>query len=718
MHWGAWISSFLFLLLVPLIPLLPQTPSPAGAQPIARKILAIYDDNQYADPFLTFLHLKAQMPLNHLGMDMEFHPLSKPFPTKLDPKIYRGIMTWFSDAQTIGHPFTYCQWLNKNLDMGIKWVFLGHPGFLPLEEGKPIPRPCQETLVKMGVEFWGMFTEYPLFLEVVDKNPEMAEFERRLLPEEMTSYVLLKRSREDVVSYLSLRRTDRPDSLSSMIFTSKGGGGAYGPYALYLGKDDKTQWRINPFRFFEEGLALKGIPRPDTSTRNGTRIFYTHIDGDGIFNISHIDRKTFSGELIYREVLKVYSGIPISASIITGYLDFPKFYNDRSIQLYKSIFKLPHVEPTAHGHGHPMAWQKGAKDIDKFSRYTHTYKTDDPSGELAIKPKDYVYNPIIEIAGSVKRINEELEKWKIPKKVELFQWTGDCLPSGDIIKISYDHGILNINGGDTRFDKEFPSYSHVAPLGIVKKKALQVFASNSNENLYTNLWGGPYFGFQSVVETFENTESPRRIKPINVYYHYYSGERSEALIAVKRAYTYALGQEIFPMFASEYARLVQDFFGLSLERIGDGGVRVKNNGHLRTLRFDEENQNVDLKKSTGVLGYRHYQNNLYVHLDEAKEHDIYLTNAGPNQVYVERATFDIQGFQATQEGIQFQKKGWHTSQCSLAGLNPNLDYQVQSEGEKQVLKSSPEGKLDIRFQTAENFQPATQVTIRPILETP
>ena len=54
---------------------------------------------------------------------------------------------------------------------------------------------------------------------------------------------------------------------------------------------------------------------------------------------------------------------------------------------------------------------------------------------------------------------------------------------------------------------------------------LQVYAPVINENVYTNLWTGPYYGFRRVLETFALTESPRRLKPIDVYYHFYSGAK-------------------------------------------------------------------------------------------------------------------------------------------------------------------------------------------------
>jgi hypothetical protein len=46
-----------------------------------------------------------------------------------------------------------------------------------------------------------------------------------------------------------------------------------------------------------------------------------------------------------------------------------------------------------------------------------------------------------------------------------------------------------------------------------------------NENVYTNLWISPFWGYINVIQTFELIENPRRLKSISIYYHFYtSGE--------------------------------------------------------------------------------------------------------------------------------------------------------------------------------------------------
>src|SRR5207302_1296173 len=143
-------------------------------------------------------------------------------------------------------------------------------------------------------------------------------------------------------------------------------------------------------------------------------------------------------------------------------------------------------------------------------------------------------------AGAIRYMEERL----LPpgKRVRLFQWSGSTRVTEEAIAVLDRLGVPNINGGDTMRDREWPSYTHVAPLMRQVGRRWQTYTSASNENLYTHLWTGPFYGFRHVIETYENTERPRRVAPVNVYYHYYSGERVASLAALQYVHEWVLRQ--------------------------------------------------------------------------------------------------------------------------------------------------------------------------------
>ena len=94
----------------------------------------------------------------------------------------------------------------------------------------------------------------------------------------------------------------------------------------------------------------------------------------------------------------------------------------------------------------------------------------------------------------------------------------------------------------------------------------QVYAPAQNENVYTNLWRRPYFGFRRVIDYFQFTETPRRLKPIGIYYHFFSGTKAAAIKALHDVYAWAGEQQTFPVWASEYAAGVRGFESATLAR--------------------------------------------------------------------------------------------------------------------------------------------------------
>ncbi|HCU23760.1 MAG TPA: hypothetical protein DF383_01985 [Deltaproteobacteria bacterium] len=667
---------FLFLLLFP------QAAFGGVPQELPRKIIAFYDKTLHPDPSFTAIHRQAEMPLNHLGLQVTYHAVQDPMPSEEEMQEAQGILTWFEKNDAVANPGPYCAWLDGQMNRGKKLVILEQPGFLYGLDEKIAPE-CLTVLRRLGAEYQGMFSGNPFFFEITQKDPRMVEYERKLSLTEGLVYSLFRPTDAQTKTYLKIKRKDLENSESALVFTSPRGGFVSLSYANFaLPELNKQQWRLNPFLFFAEAFQIQGWPRPDVTTMNGERILYNHVDADGIFNISQIDRKSFSSEIILKEILEKYSGLPITISLIAGYLDLPDFQGKKVTALYQSIFSLPNVEPSSHGYAYPLVWEEGKEK------------------ELLNIP-GYSFDPRTEIVGSSEKINHLFETLGIPKKVRLFQWTGDSRPSDAQVAIAEENGLLNLNGGQSRFDRASDSYSFVFPIGI-SRKFRQIYAADPGEAA----------GFQSILETYQNTENPRRVKPIDIYYRFSSGDRTASLEGLKQIYDQILETKNFPMFAGDYVQIADDFFHTSIQEI-PGGWQISNRGFLKTLRFDQENRNVDLKKSRNVLGFTHYQGNLYVHLGEGGgPFQIFLSSAPPQQPYLKNATFRVQNWKEQDGTLTFTKQGWGKSEMTLGGLIPGKNYLIQSNAESWHVPSNPQGELSVRFRQAENGRPADEVRVR------
>jgi hypothetical protein len=427
---------------------------------------------------------------------------------------------------------------------------------------------------------------------------------------------------------------------------------------------------------------------------NGNRIFFSHIDGDAIFNVSLIDRTSYSGEIILEKILRHFSDLPVTVGIITGYLNDPQYSGERENKLYKDMLSLTNIDVASHGYAHPLVWK---------------------TRKVALSIRGYKVNSEREIVGSMQDLQRLLSSVGIAKQATLFTWTGDCLPDVADAVIAAKNHILNINGGDTRFDEVNDSVSYVSPLGILKGGNLQVYTGSANENIYTNLWHGPFYGYRDVIKTFDNTESPRRLKPIDIYYHFYAGERQEALSALKSVYEYALKQDISPLRTVEYVNMVHDFYGIRILQQGPQTFHVENKGHLRTIRFDDVDSVPDMAQSSGVIGYIQKKKSLYVHLDESTAHKIVLSDRPDIKVNVESFNGWISKWNGNADAGSFNKQNWLPGKLVLAGLFANQSYEVQNGTEILKAQADAEGRLSLVFLDKNRGRHTNQVTYKRVV---
>ena len=269
------------------------------------------------------------------------------------------------------------------------------------------------------------------------------------------------------------------------------------------------------------------------------------------------------------------------------------------------------MEPASHSYSHPFVWNPEDKS---YYQYYDTLNL--PLKLTSRYPKIRLER---EIGGSLGYIEERLTGKENPPKV--FLWSGNCRPSVEALRLVREAGIENMNGGNTILSKRFRGIAAVAPKLVSTGGEIQVFASNQNEYYYTDGWKGPYFnGFSRVIETFELTESPRRLKPVNVYYHFYSAERSDSLLALEQIYDWCKSQELHLMTASQYATMVRDSFHTDIFEIEDRKWKISNRGHHQTFRLPVSAGFPDLTDSEGVIGFREFQDSWYIFTGRFREH--------------------------------------------------------------------------------------------------
>jgi polysaccharide biosynthesis protein PelA len=383
-----------------------------------------------------------------------------------------------------------------------------------------------------------------------------------------------------------------------------------------------TRWAIDPIAFLEKALDAPKFPVPDVTTEAGRRLLLVHIDGDGFASRAEIPKLPFAAEVMHRDFIARYK-VPHTVSIIQGEIASNGLYPQFTPTLEKiarDIFALDNVEIASHSFSHPFYWYRAVDEGD--------------NPKLRLPIPNYKVDLENEIAGSARYINEKLAP--PGKRTKVFLWTGDCVPTAEALAITYRHQLFNMNGGDTTISKAQPSLTMVAPQSIRKNGSLQIYAPMQNENVYTNDWTGPFYGFTRLIETLELTDKPRRLKPINIYYHTYSASKPASIEALHKVYQYALAQPHTAIFGSEYIQKVLDWEDLVIARdlsqadplaasqnwllVGDGSVR--------SFRLPKTTK-LDMTQSENLAGSSVLHDGLYLHTSDARS---VIRGAKPLQV--------------------------------------------------------------------------------------
>ena len=616
--------------------------------PVRREILALYDSHHEATPQTSRVHQFAEMPLNWLGFFVTYVDVNGPLPPPEQWSKFRGIVTWF--IEPLESAERYLTWLDGATAAGLKLVV-----FSDLAPGSPAraDRVSSRVHARIGLELTTDHISVTHRAKLTIHTPGMVGFERPI-DKALPDFRVLRAIDQKTQVHASVQVPGRPDDPPAVLIAT-GPGGAYvsDEYSIVFDANtDRVRWTLNPFLFLKLGFAKERMPVPDTTTLSGRRLYFSHIDGDGWNNVSQIDgfrqAQTLSADVIRKEAIEAYPDLPVTVGVIVGDMLPEMGGNALGRDAAKKLYALPQVEVGSHTYSHPFDWgffetysrtkeeamidKVRAPDLPALQRvrrvlYGIAGQTApiDPVGRYVAGssdlPRTYLKDPFDinrEVAGSLEFIASLAPPGKTPK---LLQWSGNCLPFEAAIRAARAAGVRNMNGGDSRLDAEFPSVFYVPPLSKPVGAQRQIYSGNSNENTYTNDWTGPYFGFALLSETVRNTETPRRLKPYNLYYHMYSGERESALAAIRQNLNLARSLSLTPVAASHYAAIADDFFTLALTQNDELSWSIANRGEVQTVRFDDADAlSVDLPKSRGVLGStRHAGGAMYVALDPAVE---------------------------------------------------------------------------------------------------
>lgn len=675
-----------------------------GESTLPRTVLLLTSLDTSGKLWYSHAHQFGAMPLEYLGLKVEYADPSDGLPELTQDHL--GIVLFHVNMKDHSVFRDFIRWANRAMDAGKKVVVLDSEAF-----DKFLDLPADLDLANSFYRRLGLFAHgnsvdltYSSKLQL--SNDPMLLFEAEY-PTVLPVYRPMSIIKDQAVSILDVADPGLLLGPFSLISLSKTGGYAATDYAYfqeYQAGVEVRKWYINPFNFFKRALGLDDGPVPDVTTMAGRRIFYSHIDGDGWNNFTEIadfDKETLSAQVIKEEIIKKNPDLPVTVGVIGADIDPDCHGNRNSIKEAIEILSLPQVEAASHTYSHPFFWEffedytpeKEEPFLFLFPDKTFAKKSlwnslmnwifakkkmgygaaigTEENYLASLKnmealPRAYACHPFNlneEIGGVVETLKGLVKGKKIP----LIQWSGDCRVFKSALQLAKELGLENINGGDSRYDSNYPSYSWIRPLCINHDGLIQVYSSMSNENTYTNLWSDRFYAFNELKETLDTTGLPIRLRPINLYYHMYSGEKTASLAALRENISFIRSKSMIPIRTSLFAGIVQDFNRLSIEKIDSQQFKIFDRGRLQTVRFDRSSdRGVDFSKAKGVIGERHFAGSLYVYLDEAfpeplvalKPIEILDREPVETQLYLIESNYQVKNLKRDEDVYSFEIEGF------------------------------------------------------------
>ncbi len=632
---------------------------------LPRQVLAVHDESGHlANLAAHEIHRVGTMPLNYLGLDARYVYVNAPEMAQLSQQVltgrYAGVLTWFNRGSFQETP-ALMKLLDNARTQGVPVVMVGElPGDAAMDAfGKDVgatvrltkPLTLQKRSPHVGFE--------------IDPKPNVTSF----------TPSTLRAGMGDVWLRVHSQTSGDADVIA---ITPWGGFAADRYWKMDLPQDNGERWAVNPIEFFRAAFKVRSdIPVPDVTTESGRRLMLIHVDGDGFPSRAEVPGTPLASEVMLNEFLTRYKW-PSTVSIIEGEVGPRGLYRAMSPYMEgvaRKIFALDHVEMASHTFSHPFFWAD-----TELGR---------PAGgrAMGLSIPGYRYDADREIAGA----RDYIDSLAPPgKKTRVVLWSGDTQPLEAPVRLAYQAGLLNMNSGNTWISKAEPSLTLVGPIGMMKGEWFHTYAPMQNENVYTNNWTGPYYGFERVIETFEMTERPLRLKPVNIYYHTYIASKRASIASLHKVYDWAGArlkeQTLHPVYSSQYIERALDWRRATVARTGSGALELRGGPNLREWRVDAPATVPPASVATGIAGQARHEGAAYVHTATPVAQYQASAPGQPDRFHLESANARLTGWES-RGGLQQMRFDGHvplhaTFHAPGCELQPDAGLRAARRGDR------------------------------------
>ena len=355
----------------------------------------------------------------------------------------------------------------------------------------------------------------------------------------------------------------------------------------------------------------RSLPVPDTTTRTGRRIFYSHIDSTGFSTPSTLPGFPLCSEVMRDRILG-RNLLPVTVSVCEAEMRawLPGQNSGEAARLEhvaRSIFEMFQVQAASNSLSRPSQWTAGI----------------DISGRLNDRAKTTRHDMEREIAGSMSYIHRRL--LPLGKEVSLMLWPVNATPSSEAL-------------------------SYCRALRVESLPATSSFDSISSPS---------------------GSRTPLRMEPLALRCSFADVRTAAGVASLEKTFAACAEQPLHAMTTAAYAASVRDARHTRILRAAADHWIILNAGDCRTLRLPATSGLPDMARCQGVSGYNVHQGQLYIHTMGCARTELVLTKNKPSQhIHLVECSTAVSFFELTTGRATFQVRDLRPVEIVLGGFEP------------------------------------------------
>lgn len=398
----------------------------------------------------------------------------------------------------------------------------------------------------------------------------------------------------------------------------------------------------------------RSAPVPDTTTREGRRVFYSHIDSTGFAEPSTLPGFPLCAEIMRDRILDRYL-LPVTVSVCEAELrswlpgqqatDGPRLEH-----IARSIFEMPQVQAASNSFSRPSQWTAGI----------------DISAKLNDRANATRHDMEREIAGSMSYIHRRL--LPLGKNVDLMLWPENVAPTA-------------------------------AALRFCRSMSIETLAPAAS----------------TVIAT---TADSFRLEPLAVRCRFADVRTEQGITALEKTFDACAGEPLHAMTAAAHAASVRDARHTRILRAGADRWIILNAGAARTLRLPVASGLPDMAQCQGVSGFTVHQGQVYIHtMGNARTELVMTREKTAPHLHLAECSTQVEWLELSSRRATFKVRDLRPVEIVLGGFEPRGQCAYQENGRPYTAHADAQGmvRLEVACRATVSLQalpPAVQAAMR------